>query len=82
MKRLNYNSSYTISGLGLSDLFFNHEKPYYDAVMRSAYVAQETASAESVREALLEDASAFREMSGLCEDVTNEELADDFLARL
>jgi hypothetical protein len=65
----------TISGLALSDLFFNAEHPLFDTAMENDGI-------EAASIAILDDAREFTRMLGNLDESLAEQLAADFMERL
>ncbi len=62
------------------DLFFNHEHPEYDALMRRSVTSKDSLTYGQVMEAALKDAESFVELYARGESA--KELAEDFVARI
>ncbi len=71
--------SVNISGLALSDMFFNSDLMNYNAAQNKS-MSDETIGTAQINAALLEDAKTFA--ARLDGQVTAEELVKDFLSRV
>lgn len=71
----------TISAMALSDLFFNHEHPEFDAEMKNADGSGPGTTDELMQAAILRDAQEF--VRSYCPDqIHPRDLAYDFWGRL
>jgi hypothetical protein len=73
----------TRANLELSDLFFNHQHPHFDAVCESAHNAKAVPSREDMDAAIREDAAEFCEnYPAITDGWTADDFARDFMDRL